>query len=354
MEGKYSTHRSKAPKEHSTCYECKNVGHMKFQCATYLKKIEGEKNTSRDFKSKKAYIIWDVPEEESASSTLDEEETAKLCLMAHTLDSTNLSDQGESCEVQSVYSSSCSDSSENMPDYDELHVAFVELQEELKKLARINVDLKRVAKSALEDAYTKESEMEKEAQIELNENQEGDDMQKAWKMKKGSSNWQGPQRRTHGISMQEELNQFEQNNVWNLIPKPKDHPNIGTKWVFCNKLNESDLIIRNKAGVVAQGYNQEECIDYDETYAPVVRLEAIRMLLAYDSIMNFTLFQMDVKIASLNSFIEEEVYVNQPSSFENFKFPNHVFKVKKALFGLKQALRDWYEHLSSFFLEKKV
>ena len=139
--------------------------------------------------------------------------------------------------------------------------------------------------------------------------------------------------------MQEELNQFERNKVWTLVPKPKHHPIIGAKWVFRNKMNEQGVITRNKARLVAKGYNQEEGIDYDETYAPVARLEAIRMLLAFASFMNFKLYQMDVKSAFLNGFIEEEVYVEQPPGFENFEFSNHVFKLSKALYGLKQALR---------------
>ena len=82
------------------------------------------------------------------------------------------------------------------------------------------------------------------------------------------------------VAMQEELNQFERNNVWELVEKPHNYPIIGTKWIFRNKLDEHGIVIRNKARLVAKGYNQEEGIDYEETYAPVVRLEAIRMLLA--------------------------------------------------------------------------
>ena len=87
-------------------------------------------------------------------------------------------------------------------------------------------------------------------------------------------------------------------------------------------------------------------------FVPVVRLEAIRMLLAFASFMNFKLYQLDVKSAFLNDFIEKEVYVKQPLGFENFEFPNHVFKLSKALYGLKQAPRAWYERLSNFLLEK--
>ena len=97
---------------------------------------------------------------------------------------------------------------------------------------------------------------------------------------------------------------------------------------------------------------QEECIDYEETYAPVARVEAIRMLLAYASIMDFKLYQMDVKSAFLNGLIQEEVYVEHPPGFEMSDKPNHVYKLKKALYGLKQAPRAWYERLSKFLLEK--
>jgi len=102
---------------------------------------------------------------------------------------------------------------------------------------------------------------------------------------------------------------------------------------------------------VDKGYNQEEGIDYEETFAPVARLEAIRMLLAFASIMGFKLYQMNVKSAFLNGFIQEEVYVDQPPGFENSEKPNHVFKLKRALYGLKQAPRAWYERLSKFILE---
>nr|KYP59540.1 Copia protein [Cajanus cajan]KYP59551.1 Copia protein [Cajanus cajan] len=111
------------------------------------------------------------------------------------------------------------------------------------------------------------------------------------------------------MAMQEELNQFARNEVWDLVPLPSDYPVIGAKWVFRNKLDESGIIIRNMARLVAKGYNQEEEIDYDETFAPVVRIEVIRLLLAYASIMNFKLYQMDIKSVFLNGFIQEEIYV---------------------------------------------
>ncbi|KAH9763597.1 Integrase catalytic domain-containing protein [Citrus sinensis] len=153
------------------------------------------------------------------------------------------------------------------------------------------------------------------------------------------------------MAMQEELNQFERNNVWELVPKPEHQSVIGTKWVFRNKMDESGVVVRNKARLVAQGYNKEEGIDFDETFAPVARLESIRMLLAYACHKDFILFQMDVKSAFLNGYIMEEVYVKQPPGFENEKFPNHVYKLLKALYGLKQAPRAWYDRLKNFLLE---
>jgi len=112
------------------------------------------------------------------------------------------------------------------------------------------------------------------------------------------------------------------------------------------------VVVRNKARLVAQGFCQKEGIDYEETFAPVVCLEAIRILCALLLQRVLSFFQMDVKNAFLNGYIEEEVYVRQPPSFENPKFPNHVFKLHKALYGLKQAPRAWYEHLKTFLLNK--
>jgi len=125
---------------------------------------------------------------------------------------------------------------------------------------------------------------------------------------------------------------------------------IITKWMFINKLDEAGVITRNKARLVAKGYNQEEGIDYDETFAPVARLEVVRLLLAFACMSGFKLFQMDVKSAFLNGFINEKVYVSQPPGYEDHQYPNHVYKLKKAFYGLKQAPRQWYERLSNFLL----
>ena len=154
------------------------------------------------------------------------------------------------------------------------------------------------------------------------------------------------------IAMQEELNQFERSEVWELVPMPSNQSVIGTRWVFRNKMDENGIIVRNKARLVAQGFNQEEGIDYEETFAPVARLETIRMLLAFACFKDFALYQMDVKSIFLNGFINEEVFVEQPPGFQSLNFPNHVFKLKKVLYGLKQAPRTWYERLSKFIVKK--
>ncbi|GJQ95329.1 retrovirus-related pol polyprotein from transposon TNT 1-94 [Tanacetum coccineum] len=153
------------------------------------------------------------------------------------------------------------------------------------------------------------------------------------------------------MAMQEELNQFITNGVWEQVSNPMDMTIIGTKWVYKNKLDENGVITRNKARLVAQSYNQQEGIDYDETYAPVARLESIRILLAYACALDFKLYQMDVKSAFLNGVINEEVYVAQPPGFIDFAKPNYVYKLKKALYGLKQAPKAWYDRLKAFLIK---
>nr|GFA47434.1 retrovirus-related Pol polyprotein from transposon TNT 1-94 [Tanacetum cinerariifolium] len=128
-----------------------------------------------------------------------------------------------------------------------------------------------------------------------------------------------------------------------LVDCPKGVRFICTKWVLKNKKDERGAVIRNKARLVAQGHTQEEGIDYDEAFAPVARIEAIRLFLAYASFMGFTVYQMDVKSAFLYGNIDEEVYVMQPPGFQDPEFPTRVYKVEKAMYGLRQAPRAWYD-----------
>ncbi|KAJ9542956.1 hypothetical protein OSB04_029462 [Centaurea solstitialis] len=153
-------------------------------------------------------------------------------------------------------------------------------------------------------------------------------------------------------AMQEELLQFVLQHVWDLADLLRGH-RIGTKWIFRNKKDERGIVIKNKARLVAQGYIQEEGIDYDDVFAAVARIEAIRLFLAFVSYKQFKVFQMDVKTAFLYGKIEEEVYVCQPPGFEDPKFPDKVYKLRKALYGLHQAPRAWYDTLSTYLLENQ-
>ncbi|KAL4014657.1 hypothetical protein IC575_026866 [Cucumis melo] len=149
-------------------------------------------------------------------------------------------------------------------------------------------------------------------------------------------------------AMQKELHQFSRNNVWTLVPKPEGANIIGTKWIFKNKTDEAGCVTNNKARLVVQGYAQVKGVDFDETFAPVARLEAIRLLLGISCIKKFKLYQMDVKSAFLNGYLNEEVYVAQPKGFIDFEYPQHVYKLNKALYRLKQAPKASYEQLTIY------
>ncbi|GKC24598.1 retrovirus-related pol polyprotein from transposon TNT 1-94, partial [Tanacetum coccineum] len=151
-------------------------------------------------------------------------------------------------------------------------------------------------------------------------------------------------------AMQEELNEFEHLEVWELVPHPDKVMVITLKWIYKVKLDELGGILKNKARLVARGYRQEEGIDFEESFALVARLDAIRIFLAYAAHMNMIVYQMDVKTAFLNGIFREEFYVSQPDGFVDQDNPNHVYKLKKALYGLKQAPRAWYDLLSKFLL----
>jgi hypothetical protein len=151
------------------------------------------------------------------------------------------------------------------------------------------------------------------------------------------------------LAMQEELNNFKRSEVWSPVPRPTQNI-VGTKWVFSNKQDEHGVVTRNKARLVSKGYAQVTDLDFEETFAPVARLESIQILLAYAAHHSFRLFQMDVKSAFLNGPIKEEVYVEQPPGFEDDRYPDDVYKLSKALYGLKQAPRAWYECLRDFLI----
>nr|GEY69625.1 retrovirus-related Pol polyprotein from transposon TNT 1-94 [Tanacetum cinerariifolium] len=152
-------------------------------------------------------------------------------------------------------------------------------------------------------------------------------------------------------SMQEELLQFKRLDVWVLVPDLDNISPLILKWLFKNKHDEEQTVIRNKSRVVVRGYRQEEGIDFEESFTLVARMEAIRIFLAYAAHKSFTVFQMDVKTAFLHGSLKEDVYVCQPEGFIDDDHPSHLYKLKKALYGLKQAPMAWYDELSKFLLQ---
>nr|GEU64234.1 retrovirus-related Pol polyprotein from transposon TNT 1-94 [Tanacetum cinerariifolium] len=151
-------------------------------------------------------------------------------------------------------------------------------------------------------------------------------------------------------AMQEEIHEFERLAVWELVPAPLHSLVIGLKWVYKIKLDEYGDVLKKKARLVAKGYRQEAGIDFEESFAPVARLEAIKLFTANASSQNMTIFQMEVKIAFLNGELNEVVHVSQPEGFVDPNLPTHVYRLKKALYGLKQAPRAWYDKLSRFLM----
>ncbi|GJU40335.1 retrovirus-related pol polyprotein from transposon TNT 1-94 [Tanacetum coccineum] len=153
-------------------------------------------------------------------------------------------------------------------------------------------------------------------------------------------------------AMQKELNEFEHLEVWEFVHRPDKVMVITLKWIYKVKLDELGGILKNKDRLVARGYRQKEEIDFEESFALVARLEAIRIFLTFAAHMNIVVYQMDVKTMFLNGNLREEVYVSQTDGFVDPDNPNHVYKLKKALYGLKQAPRAWYDMLSSFLISQ--
>ncbi|GJS90063.1 retrovirus-related pol polyprotein from transposon TNT 1-94 [Tanacetum coccineum] len=153
-------------------------------------------------------------------------------------------------------------------------------------------------------------------------------------------------------AMQDELHQFDRLKVWELVDKPFGKMIIKLKWLWKNKKDEDQTVIHNKARLVAKGYAQEEGIDFEESFAPVARLEAVQIFVAYAAHKSFPIYQMDVKMAFLNGPLKEEVYVAQPEGFVDPDHPEKVYLLRKALYGLKQAPRAWYDELSNFLMSK--
>jgi hypothetical protein len=141
--------------------------------------------------------------------------------------------------------------------------------------------------------------------------------------------------------MLEEISSIEENETWSLVDPPTDQRPIGLKWVFKLKKDAAGKVVKHKARLVAKGYVQRIGVDFDEVFAPVARLDSVRLLLALAAQQGWSAHHMDVKSAFLNGILEEEVYVVQPPGFIVDGQEHRVYKLKKALYGLRQAPRDW-------------
>ncbi|KAJ4788299.1 polyprotein [Rhynchospora pubera] len=150
-------------------------------------------------------------------------------------------------------------------------------------------------------------------------------------------------------AMNEEMNAIVKNETWELATLPKDHKPIGVKWVYKKKLNAQGEVERYKARLVAKGYKQKAGIDYEEVFAPVARMETIRLLISLAAQNKWNIYQMDVKSAFLNGVLEEEVYIEQPPGYIKEGQEEKVLKLKKALYGLKQAPRAWNTRIDTYF-----
>ena len=149
-------------------------------------------------------------------------------------------------------------------------------------------------------------------------------------------------------AMNEELEKIEKNNTWELVPRPRDRNMIGTKWILKNKLNKNGEVIRNKARLFCKGYAQQEGKDFEETFEPIARIEAIRMFLSLSSFRKFKVYQMDVKSSFLHGDLVEEVYIEQPEGFILGNDAKLVCEIKNPLYGLKQVPRAWYYRLDKY------
>jgi len=150
--------------------------------------------------------------------------------------------------------------------------------------------------------------------------------------------------------MDQEIKMIEKNDTWELTDKPKDKDIIGLKWVYKIKYNEDGSVQKYKARLVAKGYSQQPGIDFNETFAPVVRMETIRMVLAIAAQLKLPVYQLDVKSAFLNGELEEEVYVEQPHGYIIKGHEDKVYRLHKALYGLKQAPRAWNSKIDGYLL----
>ena len=151
-------------------------------------------------------------------------------------------------------------------------------------------------------------------------------------------------------AMQEDIKALTHNHTWDLVPRPSTANVVGSKWVFKTKLNANRIVERYKARLVAQGFFQIPNLDFGETFSLVIKQTAIRLILSLSMTMGWTMRQLDVKNALLHGFLKEKVFMEQPLRFINHDLPDYVCRLNRSLYGLKQALRSWFDRLSQFLL----
>lgn len=153
-------------------------------------------------------------------------------------------------------------------------------------------------------------------------------------------------------AMKEELEAIERNKTWRLVDLPDGKDAIGLKWIYKSKFNADGSLKKNKARLVVKGYAQIPGTDFSETFAPVARLDTVRLIISVAAHNGWPLAQLDVKSAFLNGDLIEDVYVNQPEGFVVKGSEHKVYKLHKALYGLRQAPRAWYSKIDSYFAKK--
>ena len=151
--------------------------------------------------------------------------------------------------------------------------------------------------------------------------------------------------------MDDEIQALKKNDTWDLVPRPINHNMVGCRWIFKTKLHANGSIERHKARLVVKGFSQIHGLDFDDTFSPMVRPATIWIILSIAVTSGLPLHQLDVKNVFFHGHLSEEVYMEQPPCYIDPQFPQHVCHLKRALYGLKQVPRAWFQRFNSFFMK---